>query len=170
LKPNQKNVVLVIGFIAALVLCYQLAISKTLSLRSEYKSLKNQAVLSENTPRQLSLLKQKQKHFDSILSKHQINGNSLQNNLLKTINAFADSSNIKVVCFIEPHNIKTEGLKVNNYQFSLEGHYNAILQLVYKLEQQTKFGEIVNLHFERKKDFRNNSYYLQVHVLLRNFG
>ncbi|WP_299550675.1 hypothetical protein [Seonamhaeicola sp.] len=170
MKSKTKNIILIIGFFLALVLCYQLALSKTLALKTEFKTLKKQDLLFESTPKQLSLLKQKQKYYDSILVKHQINGSSLQNNLLKAINTFADSSNIKVVSFSEPHVINQNALKINTYQFSLEGNYNAMIKLIYKLEQETRFGEIISLHFEKKKNFRTNTYYLQAHVMLRNFG
>ncbi len=167
---KTKNIALLVGFLLALVLSYQLAISKTVALKKEFNLLKKQEVLFENTPKQISLLKQKQKYYDSLLIKYQMAGSSLQNNLLKTINAFADSSHIKVVSFLEPHSIVKDDLKINTYQFVLEGHYNAILKLIHKLEQDTRFGEITNLHFEKKKNFRTGKYYLQARVLLKSFG
>lgn len=165
---KTKNIILIITFFLTIILCYKLAISKTIVLTKQHKTLKQQDLLLKNTPKQISLLKQKQTYYDSILVKYQLNESSLQNNLLKTINTYSDSSNIKVISFVEPHTIKTNNLKVNNYLFTLEGNYNAILQLVYKLEQQTKFGEIVNLHFEKKKNFRTNKEYLQASILLRH--
>ena len=88
MNKKQKNIALIIGFVIALVLCYQLAIS-----------------------------------------------NTLQQN-----------------------------------EFILEGNYNAIIQLIHQLEQKTKFGEVINLHFEKKKNFRSGTFYLQVTILLQSFG
>ena len=105
-----------------------------------------------------------------IKNKHQLNGSSVQNNLLKTINTFADSTNLKVVDFLEPHIISKNNLKINTYQFTLEGDFNAILKLIHKLEQKTKFGEIINLHFEKKTNFRSGKHFLQASVLLKSFG
>ena len=167
---RTKNMVLITGFILALILSYQLAISKTLSKRQDYKTLKKEELMFKNTPKQLSLLKQKLVYYDSILTKYQLHDGSIQNNLLKTINIFADSSQIKVSRFMEPHTVQTGDLKMNNYQFTLEGSYHAILQLVYQLEQQTKFGEIVNFHFEKKKNFKTGKSYLQAHIILKCFG
>ncbi|AUP81627.1 hypothetical protein C1H87_13530 [Flavivirga eckloniae] len=147
-----------------------MAISKTVALKKEYNALKQQEVLFENTPKQISLLKQKQTYYDSLLNKYQINGSSLQNNLLKTVTVFADSTNLKVVSFLEPHIIHKNNLKINTYQFVLEGNFNAIIKLIHKLEQDTKFGEITNLSFEKKKNFRTGRYYLQAFVLLKSFG
>ncbi|GAB1856176.1 hypothetical protein MHTCC0001_10110 [Flavobacteriaceae bacterium MHTCC 0001] len=152
------------------ILCYTLAISKTIALKQEVKQLEKQEISFKNTPKQLMLLKQKQKYYDSILAKHQIKGSSIQNNLLNLINSYADSSNIKVITFLEPHTVTQNNLKVNTYTFTLEGNYNDILLLIYKLESNTKFGEIINFHFEKKKNFRTNTFYLQASILLMNFG
>jgi hypothetical protein len=167
---KNRNILLIVGFIMALFLCYKLAIVKTVDLKNEFDTLKSQELLFKDTPKQVSLLKQKQKYYDSILNKYHLSGSSLQNNLLKTINTFADSSGIKVITFLEPHIVTINDLKVNTYQFTLEGDYNAILKLIYKLEQKTKFGEIINLHFEKKTNFRSGTKYLQAHILLKNFG
>ncbi|WP_185956440.1 hypothetical protein [Changchengzhania lutea] len=167
---KTKNIALVIGFIMALFLCYQLAISNTLVLKNEYNDLEKEALLFKNTPKQLSLLKQKQTYYDSLLNKYQIQGGSIQNNLLKTINTFSTDHNLKVVSFLEPHISKSNELTVKTYQFTMEGNYNSILKLVHHLEQKTKFGEIINLHFEKKKNFRTGKYYLQASVLLKSFS
>lgn len=170
MTKKNKNILLLVGFTLTLLFCYQIAISKTVVLEKEYDSLKQEERLFENTPKQVSLLKQKQHYYDGLLSKYQLNGSSVQNNLLKTINSFSDSANIKVIGFLEPHIINQNGLKISTYQFSLEGDYNSILKLIHKLEQETKFGEIINLHFEKKTNFRTGNSYLQTNVLLKSFG
>ena len=81
------------------------------------------------------------------------------------INLFSE----KVVNFLEPHETIQNDLTVKTYGFTLEGDYNAILRLAHKLEQETKLGEIINLHFEKKKNFRSWKYYLQAKVLLKSF-
>ncbi|WP_458628620.1 hypothetical protein [Winogradskyella sp. PC D3.3] len=170
MSKKQKNIALIIGFLIALILCYQLAISNTLQQKKQYNALKAQELLFKNAPKQLSLLKQKEVYYDSLLTKYQLDGSSIQNNLLKVINVFANDNNLKVVSFLEPHTISKNDLTINTYEFELEGNYNAINQLIFQLEQQTKFGEIINLHFEKKKNFRSGKYYLQASVLLRSFG
>ncbi|AXP80812.1 hypothetical protein CJ739_1726 [Mariniflexile rhizosphaerae] len=170
MTKKNKNIVLVAGFILALFLCYHMAVSKTLVLKKEHDHLKSEAILFENTPKQVSLLKQKQLYYDGLLSKYQLNGSSVQNSLLRTINAFADSTGLKVVGFLEPHTVLQNDLKVSTYQFTLEGDFNAILRLIHKLERDTGFGEIINLHFEKKTNFRTGKAYLQAQVLLKSFG
>lgn len=170
MTSKTKNITLLFGFLLTLIICYKFAIVNTLEAKQEYTLLKKQEVLFGNTPKQLSILKQKEKYYDSILQKYQLNGNSIQNNLLKTINSFASTNNIKVVTFLEPHLYKQNDLLIKTYQFTLEGDYNSIIKGIHILEQKTKFGEIINLSFEKKKNFRTNKHYLQAHVLLKSFG
>lgn len=170
MTKKQKNIALIIGFFLVLIICYQFAISNTLEEKKKLNALKVESKIFENSPKQLSILKQKEKYYNSLLAKYQLDDSSLQNNLLKTINVFADANAIKVISFLEPHITTKNDLSIKTYQFVLEGNYIAINKLIYKLEQDTKFGEIINLHFEKKKNFRTGRFYLQARVLLRSFG
>lgn len=165
-----KNRLLVIGFVLTLIACYHLAISKTLALKNEHHDLQHEALLFKNTPKQLSILLQKKQYYDSLLNKYQINGTSIQNNLLKTINKLANNSNLKVVSFLEPHVSKTNEVTFKTYQFTIEGNYNDILKLIHHIEQKTKFGEIINLDFQKNVNYKSGTTYLQAFVLLKSTG
>lgn len=167
---KTKNIALLSGFALSLFICYKFAIVNTIDAKKEHRNLKKQEALFGNTPKQLSILRQKEKYYDSILGKYQLNGGSIQNNLLKTINSFSDANNLKVVSFLEPHLHKQNDLLIKTYQFTLEGDYNSIIKGIHKLEQDTKFGEIINLSFEKSKNFRTGRHYLQANVLLKSFG
>ncbi|WP_299112268.1 type 4a pilus biogenesis protein PilO [uncultured Winogradskyella sp.] len=170
MTQKTKNILLVVGFFLLIIIAYNYAIANTLQLKNEYKTLQQEALAFDNMPLQLSALKQRKHYYDSLLTKYQLSESSMQNNMLSAINTFADANQLKVVDFIEPHKIIQNDLIVNTYQFTLEGNYNAILSLVYQLEQHTKFGEIINLNFKKQKNYKTGRFYLQAHVLLRNFG
>ena len=170
MSNRSKNILLIIGFVLTLILCYTLAISKTIEQKQTYNTLKTQEELFKNAPKQLSLLSQKQRYYDSLLTKYQLNGSSIQNNLLSQITAFSEDHQLKVISYLEPHILVKNELTMRTYEFVIEGEYNSINQLIYQLEQHSKFGDIISLHFERKKNFRTGRYYLQARVLLQSFG
>lgn len=168
---NKNKIIAVLaGLVIALIICYQFAISNTLEARDKYRRLQDQQSLTADAPQQLSVLRQKQTYYDSLLSKYQLKGSSVQNNLLKTLNGYAKTHDLKVVAFMEPHISVRDQLTIKTYQFTLEGSYNGIMSLVHNLEQRTRFGEIINLNFERKKNFRTGKSYLEASILLRSFG
>lgn len=165
-----KNNLLIAGFIISLFICYQLAFSRTLQIKNTYDQLIKEESIYSNTPKSLSILKQKEKYYDSILVKYQLSGGSIQNTLLQNINKYADKNRLKIISFSEPHISVQNEMTIKSYQFSLEGEYNSLINLIYKLEQQTKFGEIVNVHFEKKQNYRTGKNYLQVHIFLKSLA
>jgi hypothetical protein len=136
---QQKNKLLVLGFVAILVIGYFLSISETFSLKRNYDQLKENERIFENIPKRLKVLTQKEVYYDSLLSSNQITETSLQNNLLKALERYAVSEQIKIVSFNEPH-IYTENDKtINSYAFTVSGDFKAILGLAYELEQRSKY-------------------------------
>ncbi|WP_046744111.1 hypothetical protein [Kordia zhangzhouensis] len=164
-----KNRLLVGGFLVLLFLCYKFAIAGTFALKSEYAALVKEQKIFENTPKQMALLKKKQQYYDSLLTKYKIGGTSLQNNLLNTVTTFSKANNLQVIDFLEPHVFSEKSLQVNTYSFTVEGHFNAILQLIYTLEQRTKYGEVISVLYEKKKNYRRGTSYLQATIVLQSF-
>jgi len=170
MTQKTKNIIIIVGFLLVVVIAYKFAFVKTFHLKNEYQTLKQGATVYDNLPLQLSSLKQREKYYDSLLTKYQLGESSMQNSMLKAINTYAETHKLKVIGFIEPHKITQNDLIVNTYQFTLEGDYNAIISLIYQIEQKTKFGEVINLNFKKQKNYRTGKYYLQASVLLKSFG
>jgi len=170
MSPKTKNILLAVGFMLSLFICYRLGIAKTLEQRALYSQLQQEQTLFDNMPAQLTQLNQKKRFYDSILDAYQIKGSSVQNNLIQTINVFSKEKDIKIVDFQEPHLQQKDDILIKTYKFILEGDFQSLNELIYQLEQKTKFGEIINLHFEKKKNLRTGKQFLQASVLLKSFG
>lgn len=170
MKIKTKNRLLLLGIAVTMVLSYHLAVRKTLEVKEKHIQLENKVSIFQNGSRQLAMLKQKEMHYDSILLKHQLNGYSIQNNLLKMINSYAETHNIQVMNFSEPHSIVEKEVTVKTYRFTLKGKYNSIINLINKIEKDTKLGEIINLEFDRKENLRTSKRTLEATVMLKSFG
>ena len=168
MTSKQKNIGLIIGSILMLFVCYQFGIAKSIDQYREYDRLSQEQILFENMPKHMAVLNQKKHYYDSILGAYQLKGTSIQNNLIKTINAFSDDKGITVVGFEEPHLENREDITIKTYRFTLEGEFNDLLVLIHELEQKTKFGEVINLDFEKKKNHRTGKFFLQTKVLLKS--
>lgn len=164
---QQKNKMLVAGFVGVLILGYFLSITETLKLKQNYDTLKTQEALFSNIPQRLHVLNQKEHYYDSLLTHYQITETSLQNNLLKTIERYAQDHNLKVVSFDEPHIVNENNKKTNSYTFSVSGNFKAILGLAYQLEQRNKFGMIASLEFEKTKNYRTGKVSLEGQFILQ---
>lgn len=164
---KQKNNALGLGFVGVLILGYFLSISETLAIKKNYESLQEQKRIYANIPERLQVLKQKEKHYDSLLQHYQITETSLQNNLLKTIDRYAENHTIKVVSFNEPHSVIQKGKKTHSYAFTVSGDFNSILGLAYQLEQKSKFGMVASLQFEKLKNYRTSKESLEGQFVLQ---
>lgn len=163
---KNKNILLLLLFLLALLLCYKLAISSTLTLRKEYVSLKKEEQLFKNIPQQLALLSKKEMYLDSVLQKLDLNNSAMENNLLRVVNKEAAKNNIKVIDFNAPHTSTEGSNNVMTYIFTLEGSYASILKVIHDLENKRNFGRIAHLSLAKKKDYRSRRIYLQVLVFL----
>lgn len=170
MNNKLKNRLLVGGFIVMLFICYKFAVANTIELKHEHNRLLQQEALFNNIPKQIALLKKKEHYYDSLLHVYKIGGTSLQNNILNTVTSFSNKHNLKVTSFSEPHILSDKSLTINTYTFTVQGHFNSILQLIYTLEQKTKYGEVVSVSYEKKKNHRTGTSYLQAKILLQSFG
>jgi len=68
MKLNRKNKFLLVGFIAALYICYKFAIANTLHYYQEYTAKKELTSAGYNTPELAVQLKQKEKQLDILLN------------------------------------------------------------------------------------------------------
>lgn len=165
---KQKNIALFIGILLLLGIAYHFSFSKTFKLKNQYLDLKKEQELFTNVSKKLVHLKQQNVYYDSILKSKKIAAeSSFQNNLLQTITAIADTTNIKIVTFINPHIYKTDNAKLNTYSFTINGSFSAITGLIYQIEQNYKLGKIISVNFEKKRDFRRNIHFLESTILLQ---
>lgn len=167
MKIDKKNKMLFAGMLLLLLVSYQFAINKTILLGKESKRLNIEVEKFKDIPNKLSILHQKNIHYDSILGKMDLVDTSIQNNLLRTINQEAAKTNTKVMEFKQPHLYQVGENSLHTYSFNLNGNYKNILKVVHTIEQKGSFGEIVHVDFQKKKNYRNNKYNLGATVFVQ---
>jgi hypothetical protein len=158
---------LLAGVVITLLVSYRFALRNTLEQRHQYLQLSSQAVSVEDMPSRLALLKRKEWYYDSVLTQMDLGDTSLQNNLLRVMNEESSKNDLKIIDFNQPHIYKTETNSLYTYSFGLNGGYANILKTIHMLEQNGKFGEVVHIDFEKKKNYRSNKSYLEAKVLLQ---
>lgn len=166
MKLNKKNKLLLGGILLMLVVSYKLAIQNTLALRQEYNTHLNQKELLNNLPQKLSMLSQKEQHIDKQLASLNVGSSSMQNNLLRFLNEQANQNQVKIIDFNAPHLQEVGKNTIETYIFNLEGGFPNILKTIYSLENQSGFGAISHLDYEKKKNYRTKKNFLQATVHL----
>lgn len=164
---QHKNKLLIFGFFAILFFGYYLSISETLSVKANYDKLITEEALFKNIPERLHALNQKEVHYSKLLINNQITETSLQNNLLRMVEKYAQTHSIDDITLLEPHTASTGNRTISSYMFDVTGDFKSILGLGYELEQKSKFGMVASLRFEKKKELKNNRTYLQATFVLQ---
>jgi len=168
MNQRNKNILLCAGFFLSMIIGYQLAISKTMTLKEEVAQLKEDAKEIDRLSSLGLNLNAREKYVDSILAKNNIRTNSVQNNLLAFLNGRAEADQFTIVAFNEPHIVQSENHNVTSYQFELRGSYKSLEHVLYALEQQQSFGTITHVDFTKKRDYRKRKDYLELLVIVEN--
>lgn len=137
MDSKQKNITLLIGFLAMLFLTYRLAIRKTILAKRTYADLQKEKELLDNASQKILFLQQKNRYLDSLLKQRDVSiHNSFQQTLLKKINDFSLSDKqIEIQSFNQPHVYTNNQITKETYVFSMKGSFMSILRLVNHIEQ-----------------------------------
>jgi len=169
MTQKNKNIVLVVGLLLVLFIAFRYGFSKTFTISKEVTNLQNQKEAYQSAPAQLAALANKEKQLNEILRSNNVEGNSLQSNILKVLNKLSEDASFMIIAFEEPHVYLDETSKktTTTYNFTLQGEYKSLINVVYTLEQQYSFGNMINVAFEKKKNFRTGKHFLQCRMLLQ---
>ena len=168
MNSKTKNWVLILSFGLALFLCYKFAVLNTLNLRKEYKIYQLDIEQSDDISTQLSLLRKKQKHYDSILDHMNFGNSSFENSLLRIINSEANKRSLRVMDFNNPHVFESDQGTYYTYNFTLKGNFLDILRVIRNIEHEHNLGEIIHLFFEKRINYTTNKHFLEANILLQN--
>ncbi len=172
MTQRNKNILLVTGLLLVLFFAYRYGYSKTFAISKEVTKLEHQKHAYQTAPAQLAALADKEKQLDEILQKNNVEGSSLQNNILKTLHTLSSEYGFVIVAFEKPHVFTQESSQktTTTYNFTMQGDYKSLINVVYALEQKYSFGNVIMVDFEKKKNFRTRKNYLECNVLLQRLN
>lgn len=168
MKPRTKNILLVIGFLLVLLVAYQFSIKKTLALKDNVEKKRTESLQFKDIPQRSATLDLQERYLDSVLDSNSMRNISIQNNLLEFLNIESQNGDVLIANFQEPHFVSENTLSTTSFAFSLKGSYEEIIEIIYKLEQEYNFGRIVHVDFEKKRDFRRRTNFLECRVIIEN--
>lgn len=164
---KKKNIILIISFLTLLSFIYEFNVSKTLSYKKKLSDLLQEKEKINNSTVELKLLKEKSIYLDSILKQENISvTNSFQQIILKKINEFKKENKIELIEFNTSINVIDNNMNVQLYPLILKGSFNELLSFLNYIEQQG-LGEIKNINFYKKKDYKTSKNYLLLKIQLK---
>ena len=170
MKPSNKNILFVLGFLLVGFLAYEFSFSRTLELKNELVDLEHK-LANNATEYDNETLDTEIEFLDSIITaQNRISGSSMQNSLLNVLNENSNLFGYNIVAFKEPHFYiaRDSTNTTKTFEFTLEGNYKNLEEILYILERDFSFGSIAHLSFQKEKDFKRNKFFLQGRVLIQN--
>ena len=169
MAQKNKNILLLFGLILLFVIGYQMAISKTIALKSSINTMKENNLNVSDLARLSSNLSQREKFADSLLKTKNIKNTSIQNSLLEFLNKESLEKGFSIEAFLEPHISFYNEVKITSYQFKIKGNFNDLDKVLYKLEQEYNLGQISHASFKKKRNFRKGKDFLECTVIVESF-
>jgi hypothetical protein len=167
MRLDKRNKLLIGGFVLALVVCYQLAIKKTLALRTQYVHDSKIREQTKDLPQKLANFKKQEQQLDTQFAGLNLKSTNMQHELLRFLNEQGSEQSVKVIDFNSPHVIKEGETTTSTYQFILEGGFSNILKVAHALETKANFGGISHMAFEKEKNLRNGKSFLQASIFIQ---
>ncbi|WP_159025829.1 hypothetical protein [Aquimarina sp. Aq78] len=106
------------------------------------------------------------KFYDKIIGKQGIEPEEIQQQILDFTSSY---DNVYVFNLDEIHIAESNGFNVISNQLTLEGDFNALLEIVYAFEREFKFSNIVSISFTKEKEFQTRKNKLRVKIIFQNY-
>ncbi|HEY6160010.1 MAG TPA: hypothetical protein VI112_02275 [Bacteroidia bacterium] len=164
---KKKNRLLLWGGLAVLFLIYKLTFSKTISLYFSCKELDQHMEMAANAPGRIDALEKESARLDRLLGKEQ-SDNLTQQSLLEVVTAYCQQNNILLKEFPQTLRASEKEYTIETNYFVMEGPFQKLLSLVYRLEQKTKTGKIASVSYSTRTDLRTKERILTATVFIRN--
>lgn len=166
IKKRQYS--FVIGCFIAIVICYKLAFSNTLSLFNEYKLAinSNQNIfIQDSTVVNKELVKLNQL-FINIKADTLI----VHENLLDKVTEFSNANNCKIVNFPETKSYKEFNFGVVSNTIEFEGNYFNLLNILHDIEYKKGLGRINSCSFYIIEDVFKKNKKLRMKLTIHNIS
>lgn len=168
LTYKKKNQLLIIGAILSFFLIYNLGIKKTILAHDTYEEAQSKIVIASNAPVMVTKLEKELSQIDLKIGSQNNNVIDPAQGLLGLITDYCQSNNIVLREF--PASVETEqkNLVIETNQFTVEGNFSKLINLVYILEQKKKLGKVSSVHYQFKKDQKSRELVLTATVYIQN--
>lgn len=164
---KTKGILLIIATVLVLYVTYSSYLSETISTVSNYYSLKDSVKNVKDAPLKMQQLKMKLKVLEQqagLKSEGEIN---FQENLLRVITKYSSEQHTIIRSIPQKSIYKDKGLSIETNEFTMEGSYSKLLDLLYTLEQKERIGRVAAVRFRKETDLQTKrsalmaTYYIQ---------
>lgn len=164
----KKLQFLLVSLLVFSFLSYKLAISDTFALMSDCDKLESKLKLVDNAPVQIQNLSDELDYINKSIDTNISAETDFQELLLEKVTHFSGKHRIILRELPESHFYNEQDFIVETNKLKIEGGFINLLNLLYKIETELKFGRVSGVSFNSEKDFKNKRLRLNLSIYYQN--
>lgn len=160
---KQRNLLLLGASGLLLIFVITVSCRPTLQARQKHRLMQQQISRAATASQQMQQLETQMaelKAFSIAPYKREL--------LLESVTSFCREKGLMVTAFPQAERLKQGEATVVTHQIEVQGSYEAMVQLVYLLEQEDRLGAVSSLRFFKYKDRKARKQRLRANITLRN--
>jgi hypothetical protein len=168
LTYKQKNQLLILASVFALLMIYWFLISPNLNRSSLNKKYRGEIAKAEKAPALIKSLREELGTMNSFMEAYVSDSAADEDRFVEVITNFCQKNNVTLKEL--PRVVETEEQKftVQTKVVIAEGSYNDLLRLIYQLEKKEKVGRIVSTQFKSYTNNKTKKLTLSLTIYLQN--
>jgi len=158
IKPGQikKEYLLLAASLVMLIICYQLALKKTIEAWHEHKQLTSKLAQSSNLNFQPGYSERKNANISRILNLYKADTINFRSNIISRISSIAEKANVKLYEVpVEDPALHNSKLIVQSLAF--EGDYFALIKTLNELQKTSGIGMIRSIDIKSVENHFNEN-------------
>jgi hypothetical protein len=138
-----------------------------LAAKKELNRIEAKLVNTDNSQNLLSNLKYDISNLDNLIGGQTKNAQLVQQDILDFISKTSYKADI--VSIEDMHVYEGEEFNIYTNQIEIEGTYEALIKLLYKIETDFKNSRVISTSFYSKKNYKTKKKHLFLKITLRNY-
>jgi hypothetical protein len=165
---KSKFRLLIAGSIIFFLFAYIFAFSKTIKLWRSNKEIKTELSKIENAPIKIKTIEKELNELNEIIENQNTDGFEHHEKFLASISQYCTQHDIIIKKYPESHNFIKDRYTIETNTVALEGDFNWLFKLVYKLESGNSPKHIVSLKYDTKPYHKEEIYKLNLIIYEQN--
>lgn len=167
LTYKKKFIAVIICFLLLLLASYKKTFKDTIEAKKQLNLVERNLAKTSSSFKELYLVKNEVKYLDNLIGGNSIKPEQVQQKVFDFITK--EGQNIDVINVSDVHLYSNEDFLVYTNKIELEGSYEDLIRLFYKIEKKFKDSRVVSANLNAKKDYRTKTTNLILTIILQNY-
>ncbi len=165
---KRKNQLLLAVIALAIVVIYNLSITKTIEKYKEYTGLKDKIKTVSVAPKAIDLLRDKIADINRFFGKSSDNSISKRAQLIDYTSEYCKSSSLSLRLISEPVYQYKDKILIETNTLILQGSFINMIKFISSTEKHQNIGKISSLSFYKEKNIRTKKEKLLLQIFIQN--